>query len=163
MRIITARHAGFCNGVEKAVDKALELARKYGRIYTIGELVHNELVTDFLKSNGVDSIEIDELSRLEKGDVALIRAHGIPQDTERELIERGVIVEDATCEVVKRNQRIARERAEAGDAVVIIGDEKHDEVIGVKSYAGDDCTVIPDSEMPQIGDKPTSVIFQTTP
>jgi len=162
VKVITAKHAGFCNGVQKAVDKAIELAKKYGHIYTLGELVHNELVTEFLKSNGVDSLEIDEIDRLKSGDVALIRAHGIPLETERELRERGVIVEDATCEVVKRNQRIARERAEAGDAVVIIGDEKHDEVIGVKSYAGDDCTVIPDSEMPQIGDKPTSVIFQTT-
>jgi len=41
VKVITAKHAGFCNGVQKAVDKAIELAKKYGHIYTLGELVHN--------------------------------------------------------------------------------------------------------------------------
>ena len=50
MRVEVAAHAGFCSGVKAAVDKALDLAEKYGRIYTLGELVHNELVTEFLQS-----------------------------------------------------------------------------------------------------------------
>nr|MDE5602263.1 4-hydroxy-3-methylbut-2-enyl diphosphate reductase [Clostridia bacterium] len=162
MNVIVAKNAGFCGGVKSAVDKALELAKKYGHIYTLGELVHNELVTDFLKSNGVDSIEIDRIDTLKAGDVALIRAHGIPIELEQSLRDRGVIVEDATCPVVKRNQKLAKERAELGDDIIIIGDEKHDEVVGIMSYAGERCKVVSDGEMLEIGDNPTSILFQTT-
>lgn len=162
MRVEVAKHAGFCSGVRSAVDKALALAKKYGKVYTLGELVHNELVTEFLQSNGVYSVNIDEISKLGKGDVALIRAHGVPYSVEKELQDRGVIVEDATCPVVKRNQTLAKERAEAGDEVIIIGDENHDEVIGVAGYAGEKAKVVPVGEEPEIGDAPASILFQTT-
>ncbi|MCM1456142.1 MAG: hypothetical protein NC037_06435, partial [Bacteroides sp.] len=140
----------------------MNLAKTYGHVYTLGELVHNELVTEFLHSNSVDSIELSDIERLKEGDVALIRAHGVPAETERRLRERGIRVEDATCPVVKRNQRIASERASAGDEVIIFGDEKHDEVVGVASYAGDKVNIVPANEMPKIGENPTSILFQTT-
>lgn len=163
MKIVTAEHAGFCNGVKSAIEKALSLAEKYGGIYTLGELVHNELVTDFLQSNGIKSIEVDEIeSKIHKGDVVLIRAHGVPPEVEEKLRSTGAVVEDATCPVVKRNQRIAKERAEAGDDIIIIGDKNHDEVVGLLGYAGERVKVVPVTEMPEIGDNPTSVVFQTT-
>ena len=162
MRVEVAAHAGFCSGVKAAVDKALDLAEKYGRIYTLGELVHNELVTEFLQSNGIYNVELDNLCGLKSGDVVLIRAHGVPESVETDLRNRGLIVEDATCPVVKRNQRLARERAELGDNIVIIGDSAHDEVIGISGYARDKATIVPIGQEPQISDGPTSVIFQTT-
>jgi len=162
VRVEVAAHAGFCSGVKAAVDKALDLVRKYGRIYTLGELVHNELVTEFLQSNGIYNVELDNLCGLKSGDVVLIRAHGVPESVETDLRNRGLIVEDATCPVVKRNQRLARERAELGDNIVIIGDSAHDEVIGIAGYAGDNVTIVPIGKAPQISDNPTSVIFQTT-
>lgn len=162
MKVIVAEHAGFCSGVKNAVDKALELAKTYGHIYTLGELVHNELVTDFLKSNAVDSLDINDISRVKSGDVVLIRAHGVPIETERMLSSRGAVVFDATCPVVKRNQLLAEKRAEMGDDIIIIGDGKHDEVVGLKSYAGGRCRVISDNENLEIGDASTSILFQTT-
>lgn len=163
MIVKLAEHAGFCKGVKSAVDMALGLAKQYGHIYTLGELVHNELVTDFLYSNGVESIEADEIDgKVKAGDVVLIRAHGVPRETEQKLVEKGAVVKDATCPVVKRNQMLAKERADAGDEVIVIGDEKHDEVIGVLSYAGKNARVVPVSQALEIGDKPTSVLFQTT-
>lgn len=162
MRVEIAKHAGFCSGVKSAVDKALELAKECGHVYTLGELVHNELVTEFLHSNGVDSIELSEISRLKAGDAVLIRAHGVPRALEEKLRNAGVRVEDATCPVVKRNQQLAEERAKAGNDVIIIGDENHDEVIGVASYAGERAKVVPVGEMPKIGDNPASIMFQTT-
>ena len=154
MRVEVAAHAGFCSGVKAAVDKALDLVRKYGRIYTLGELVHNELVTEFLQSNGIYNVELDNLCGLKSGDVVLIRAHGVPESVETDLRNRGLIVEDATCPVVKRNQRLARERAELGDNIVIIGDSAHDEVIGISGYAGDNVTIVPIGQEPQISDGP---------
>ncbi|MDE6303097.1 MAG: 4-hydroxy-3-methylbut-2-enyl diphosphate reductase [Clostridia bacterium] len=162
MRVVVAEHAGFCNGVESAVNKALELAKNYGHIYTLGELVHNELVTEFLHSNGVDVVSLDEIDKLGAGEVVLIRAHGVSVEVEQRLKDKGLIVEDATCPVVKRNQMLARERAQSGDDIIIIGDCKHDEVVGLKSYAGENARVIPDTQMPDFGDKNTSILFQTT-
>lgn len=99
---------------------------------------------------------------MKAGDVALIRAHGVPKQFEQELRDRGVVLFDATCPVVKRNQRLAEERANAGDCVIIVGDKNHDEVQGVLSYAGEDAVVVSDEETLPIGDKSVSILFQTT-
>ncbi|MBQ3755243.1 MAG: 4-hydroxy-3-methylbut-2-enyl diphosphate reductase, partial [Clostridia bacterium] len=174
MRVVLAKHAGFCGGVKSAVDKALKLAEEHGKIYTIGELVHNEHVSENLQSNGVFCINPDNLDKLKAGDVALIRAHGIEKGKEQELRDRGVVLFDATCPVVKRNQHLAEERANLGEAVIIVGDKNHDEVIGVKSYAGDNSVVVADDEVDKLledieNDKSplnlqngAAVLFQTT-
>lgn len=162
MKVIVAEKAGFCNGVKKAVNTAVSLAEKYGKIYTLGELVHNELVTEYLREKGAICLKIEDCDKLKKGDVALIRAHGVTKELEAELKERGVILFDATCPVVKRNQKLAEDRAKTGDDVIIVGDEKHDEVIGVASYAGINCKVVSDGETLPIDEKSTSILFQTT-
>ena len=162
MKVIVAEKAGFCNGVKKAVNTAVSLAEKYGKIYTLGELVHNELVTEYLREKGAICLKIEDCDKLKKGDIALIRAHGITKELEAELKERGVILFDATCPVVKRNQKLAEDRAKTGDDVIIVGDEKHDEVIGVASYAGKNCKVVSDGETLSIGENSTSILFQTT-
>ena len=162
MKVVLAKNAGFCKGVKNAVDTAIKLAEEHGKIFTLGELVHNELVTEYLRERGAVCISLEEAKDLKKGDVALIRAHGIPKQFEQELRDRGVVLFDATCPVVKRNQKLAEERANAGDHVIIVGDKNHDEVQGVLSYAGEDAVVITDDEMLPIGDKSTSILFQTT-
>ena len=162
MKVVLAKRAGFCKGVQSAVDKALELAEKYGRIYTLGELVHNELVTEYLRLKGAVCLDVKDAFKLKEGDVCLIRAHGIEKQIEDDLRARKVVVFDATCPVVKRNQKLANERMLAGDDVVIVGDKNHDEVIGVASYAGENVRVVADGEELKIGEKNTSILFQTT-
>lgn len=148
--------------MKKAVNTAVSLAEKYGKIYTLGELVHNELVTEYLCEKGAICLKTEDCDKLKKGDVALIRAHGITKELEAELKERGVVLFDATCPVVKRNQKLAEDRAKTGDDVIIVGDKNHDEVIGVASYAGKNCKVVSDGETLPIGEKSTSILFQTT-
>lgn len=162
MEVVVAKNAGFCKGVRRAFDMAVELVEKYGKIYTLGELVHNELVTEYLQQKGAICLDVKDEGKLKEGDVVLIRAHGIAKELEQRLRDRGVKLFDATCPVVKRNQKIAEERRLAGDDIIIIGDEKHDEVIGVASYAGDNVRVIKDDEELKIGEKNTSILFQTT-
>lgn len=157
-----ASHAGFCSGVKNAVDMAISLAEKYGKIYTLGALVHNENVTDYLNRKGAVCLLEEDWKSLKKGDIALIRAHGVTKETEEDLKNRGVVIFDATCPVVKRNQNIAAERAQSGDEIIIVGDKKHDEVVGVASYAGDKCRVVADGEDLKIGENSTSILFQTT-
>lgn len=141
---------------------AISLAEKYGKIYTLGALVHNENVTDYLNRKGAVCLFEEDWKSLKKGDIALIRAHGVTKETEEDLKSRGVVIFDATCPVVKRNQNIAAERAQSGDEIIIVGDKKHDEVVGVASYAGDKCRVVADGEDLKIGENPTSILFQTT-
>lgn len=162
MKVVLAKNAGFCKGVKNAVDTAIKLAEEHGKIFTLGELVHNELVTEYLRKKGAICISLSEAKNLKAGDVALIRAHGVPKQFEQELRDRGVVLFDATCPVVKRNQRLAEERANAGDRVIIVGDKNHDEVQGVLSYAGEDAVVVSDEEILPIGDKSASILFQTT-
>lgn len=162
MKVVLAKNAGFCKGVKNAVDTAIKLAEEHGKIFTLGELVHNELVTEYLRKKGAICISLSEAENLKAGDVALIRAHGVPKQFEQELRDRGVVLFDATCPVVKRNQRLAEERANAGDRVIIVGDKNHDEVQGVFSYAGEDAVVVSDDETLPIGDKSASILFQTT-
>ena len=162
MKVVLAKNAGFCKGVKNAVDTAIKLAEEHGKIFTLGELVHNELVTEYLRKKGAICISLSEAKNLKAGDVALIRAHGVPRQFEQELRDRGVVLFDATCPVVKRNQRLAEERANAGDRVIIVGDKNHDEVQGVFSYAGEDAVVVSDEETLPIGDKSASILFQTT-
>ncbi len=162
MEVVLAKHAGFCNGVKNAVDMALNLAEKYGHIYTLGELVHNEIVTEYLKERGAECLDISRAGELKSGDVALIRAHGITVQLENELRDRGVILFDATCPVVKKNHRLAKERADAGDSIIVVGDKNHDEVVGLVSYAGDKVNVFADTEELKIEGENTSILFQTT-
>lgn len=148
--------------MKNAVDMAISLAEKYGKIYTLGALVHNENVTDYLNIKGAVCLSEEDWKSLKKGDIALIRAHGVTKETEEDLKSRGVVIFDATCPVVKRNQNIAAERAQSGNEIIIVGDKKHDEVVGVASYAGDKCRVVADGEELKIGENPTSILFQTT-
>lgn len=161
MKITVAKNAGFCSGVKNAVDKALELAREYGRVYTIGALIHNEGVVQYLEDRGVRAVTLEEARALPPGSAALIRAHGIPRGDEEYIRSRGVLLFDATCPVVKRIHRIIAERSAAGDDIVIVGDRNHDEVSGAASY-GERVTIVSDKEEPVFADRPVSVVFQTT-
>ena len=161
MKITVAKSAGFCRGVKNAVDKALELAREYGKVYTIGALIHNEGVVSYLKERGVLPVSIEEARSLPAGSVALIRAHGIPVEDEEIIRSHGVELYDATCPVVKRIHSIVAERSAAGDDIVIIGDRNHDEVAGAASR-GKNVTVFSDGDEVKFSSRPTSVVFQTT-
>ena len=95
MKITVAKNAGFCSGVKNAVEKALELAREYGRVYTIGALIHNEGVVQYLEDRGVRAVTLEEARALPPGSAALIRAHGIPRGDEEYIRSRGVLLFDA--------------------------------------------------------------------
>ena len=162
MNIYVAKSAGFCGGVAGAVNKALELAEKYSKVYTLGELVHNELVTEYLKDRGVEALPESQWKNLKAGDVALIRAHGIPLELEEELKGKGVVLHDATCKVVKKIHHIVDERHDAGDFVYVVGDKNHDEVVGTFSHTRGDGAIISEEDEVKVLSKPCSIVFQTT-
>jgi (E)-4-hydroxy-3-methyl-but-2-enyl pyrophosphate reductase len=135
MKIIIAKTAGFCMGVRRAVDMAIDAPGNQPEpISTYGPLIHNPQVLDLLKNKGIGS-----LSRIprEGSGTTLIRAHGVPPETQKELRDAGFKVINATCPRVIRVQTIIRKQAQKGYAAIIIGDREHPEVIGLKGYARD--------------------------
>jgi 4-hydroxy-3-methylbut-2-en-1-yl diphosphate reductase len=134
MRIELAKHAGYCFGVRDAVDLALESAKKYGNVYMLGDIVHNELVVNKLAAAGVKVVKsLDEA----KGAPLLFRAHGTAVDVWGAAKEQGLEILDGTCPLVSKIHSEVRELAHEGRKIVIIGDHGHDEVVGIASQVPD--------------------------
>ena len=147
MEVIVAKTAGFCFGVERAVNKVYgQINKQDGRpIYTYGPIIHNEEVVKDLEKKGVQVIETeDELRQLKEG-IVIIRSHGVGRHIYDLLEENQIEIVDATCPFVKKIHRIVKEENEKGRRVIIIGNEKHPEVEGIKGWAGAD-TIVVESE-----------------
>jgi 4-hydroxy-3-methylbut-2-enyl diphosphate reductase len=137
-----AERAGFCYGVRLAIDKAKQ-AREQGKdVTTLGQLVHNQGIKDDLASRGIRTADLADQV---EGGTLVVRAHGVPA-SEMETLRgaSGLEVIDATCTWVLQSQKAARELAEAGYTVCIIGHEDHPEIKGVRSYAGEKHVVVDD-------------------
>ncbi|MBI5526574.1 MAG: 4-hydroxy-3-methylbut-2-enyl diphosphate reductase [Deltaproteobacteria bacterium] len=133
MKIILAKTAGFCYGVERAVRIAIELAQSAAApVRSLGPIVHNPQVVGDLSRKGVKVVV--SAARLRKGTV-IVSAHGRTAAEIAGLKRRGVAVVDATCPNVLRAERLAAELAREGRVVVLLGDPNHPEVRAVASYA----------------------------
>ena len=163
MEIIIGKNAGFCYGVQRAVDKALEETKK-GTVYCLGEIVHNQNVIDNLKNAGVCFINKLEET---KGNT-IIRAHGVPKEVYEEAKNKNINLIDLTCPSVLKIQKLAEEYSKKGYFIIIVGKDNHPEVIGIKSRAGNDYKIIDNkSEISEIlniinSKKRALIISQTT-
>ena len=112
MKVELAKSAGFCFGVEKAVNTVYEEAKKNNDIvYTLGPIIHNEEVVKDMKKRGVEAVAIEDLHSLPKGTV-IIRSHGVSKEIYNYVKESGHRVVDATCPFVKKIHKLAREYSE---------------------------------------------------
>jgi len=138
--INVAKTAGFCFGVGRAVKIAEEAAKENKNVYTLGPLIHNRGEVERLSVLGISVIN----SPLEakKGDTVIIRSHGVSFEVEEQLRLTGADVIDATCPFVKRIHKIVEEQKKAGYQIVIIGDAKHPEVLGINGRCGEAAIVI---------------------
>ena len=144
MEVRLAKTAGFCFGVRRAVDTVYEQVENCTEehIYTYGPIIHNEEVVKDLRNKGVKVLNsMEELKALTEGTV-IIRSHGVSKEVYDILEERGVKCVDATCPFVKKIHKIVAKESKEGAYIVIIGDEKHPEVQGIKGWAGEHVTVI---------------------
>lgn len=132
MRVILAKTAGFCFGVDRAVNMAYELANSDARAATLGQLIHNSLVTDDLAAKGVRIISSP--AEAQRGETVIIRAHGVAAEVYEELKGTGAEICDATCPFVKKIHRIVAENSGEDTEVFIAGDPNHPEVIGIKGH-----------------------------
>lgn len=183
MEILLAENAGFCFGVEKAVEEVEKQIAKTARparedrparVYTYGEIVHNEAVVQALADRGVRIVEdAEDIGRIadktrdaDEDACIVIRAHGAEKRVIDLLEQGGVRVIDATCPFVKRIHNIVREAGERGETVVVVGNPDHPEVKGIVGWAKGDVFVVSSGEEAtslQIPpDKVITIVSQTT-
>ena len=144
MEIIKAKSAGFCFGVKKAMETVYQQIEMNGnkKIYTFGPLIHNEEVVKELKSKGVEVVDsIEELKSLKEG-IVIIRSHGVSKDIYKIMEENGIECVDATCPFVKRIHKIVEKESAAGKQIIIIGNDGHPEVEGIKGWSSTPAIVI---------------------
>lgn len=140
MKLIVTKSAGFCFGVKNAVEKALKLSEETKNIYTYGPIIHNRKVVEELKAKGIGII--NELSEIKAGDTIIIRSHGVTKREFEEMNRLNANIVDTTCVFVKKIHNIVEEKNNEGYRIVIIGDPKHPEVIGINGWSGDSAIVI---------------------
>lgn len=140
IKITTAKTAGFCYGVKRAIEFAESVAENGGGC-TLGQLIHNSFVTQELKKKGIRPINsLDEADP--KKDTLIIRSHGVGKKIYRELEERGIRYIDATCPNVEKIHKIVEEESKKGVNVLIAGDENHPEVIGIIGHCLTEARVV---------------------
>lgn len=162
MQVLLANEYGFCFGVERAVEMVEEAIGDGATVRALGPLIHNEQEMQRLAHEGVTTIK--EPTEIGKDETAVIRAHGVTPEVQRELEEKAAKVVDATCPFVTRVQKLAARAAGEDRHVVIVGSPDHPEMIGVKGYAPEHAFVIKDET--EVADLPRLrnplVVAQTT-
>ena len=143
MQVLLAEEYGFCFGVERAVEMVEEALSEGATVRTLGPLIHNTQEIQRLEGGGVRTI--DAPAEVEPGVTAVIRAHGVTPEVQRELEARATKVVDATCPFVTKVQKLAERAAAEGRDVVVVGNPDHPEMIGVKGYAPQHAHVIRDA------------------
>lgn len=166
MQVKTAKSAGFCFGVKRAVDKVYELLENnVTPIYTLGPIIHNEEVVSDLEKKGVSVISEKELSSVREGTV-VIRSHGVGKKIYDVLKKHKIPYVDVTCPFVLKIHRIVERESEKGFHIVIIGDEAHPEVQGICGWCQGSYSVIANEEeardFSQNNTKNICVVSQTT-
>lgn len=164
MRKVTiAKTAGFCFGVDRAIKKLDNVIKQYSPpIYTLGPIIHNNQVIEKYEKAGVKTAE--DISRIDEDSVVVIRSHGIGKAEYELLKDKNVTIIDATCPYVRKVQNIVNKYKDEGYKIIIIGDERHPEVIGVNGWCEDDAIIINDKKNIPITEKydKICVVAQTT-
>lgn len=165
MRMIVAENIGFCFGVRRAVNMALDAAQKEGKVYSLGELIHNKTAVEELIGKGV--IPIDTIEDLPKGASLIIRSHGVPTSIYKLCEEKGIPYVDCTCPFVMKIHDIVTSEYEKGRTIVITGSPDHPETIGINGCCGGDALFISTEEdvdrlAERLGERAQTVLVSQT-
>lgn len=168
MKITLAKTAGFCFGVNRAVNMLYDLVADGVNVCTLGPIIHNPQVVADLESKGVNII--NNISDADNNKKVVIRTHGVEQNILKYCIDNSLDYIDATCPFVKKIHKIVQKESSSDMPVLIAGDKNHPEVIGIKSYCNGNCFVFnSEDELDEIFAKnsfstenPFLVVSQTT-
>ncbi|WP_346939368.1 bifunctional 4-hydroxy-3-methylbut-2-enyl diphosphate reductase/30S ribosomal protein S1 [uncultured Clostridium sp.] len=161
--VTLANKAGFCFGVKRAVEETIRLREKYDKdIYTLGPLIHNNDVVKSLEEKGIYSITLEEAYNLKENDVVVIRSHGVGKNVFDHLRGNNVIIENGTCPYVRNIQQKVEEYYNKGYNIIIVGDDKHPEVIGINGWCNNKAIISKDGENIDAIKGKVCVVSQTT-
>ena len=135
MKITVAKSAGFCFGVNRAVELVEQAAKEGGRVVTLGPIIHNRHAVNHFAQMGVGVIDTPE--QAQEGDTVVIRSHGVSRAVQQQLEQRKVRIVDATCPFVKRIHNIVSDGEKDGYLPIIIGTAHHPEVEGIAGWSSD--------------------------
>jgi len=162
MKVLLADEYGFCFGVERAVEMVEEALGEGDTVRTLGPLIHNDQEMARLATHGVSTINAPV--QIQRGETAVIRAHGVTPQVEADLREKASKVVDATCPFVTKVQKLASRAAAQDRHVVVVGNPDHPEMIGVFGYAPEHSFIVRNVEevaaLPRL--KNPLVVSQTT-
>ena len=168
MKITLAKTAGFCFGVNRAVQSVYDLLDKGKRVCTLGPIIHNPQLVEELKQRGVRIV--DSPDEVNDGETLVIRSHGVEQSVTERAKELGVKTEDATCPFVAKIHSIAAEKGREGCVTLIAGDASHQEVKGIVGHCTGEAFVFSDeneltkllAENENFAEKRIILVSQTT-
>jgi (E)-4-hydroxy-3-methyl-but-2-enyl pyrophosphate reductase len=143
MEVLLAEEFGFCFGVERAVEMVEGALAEGAKVRSLGALIHNSQEMQRLEAEGVTTI--NSPAEAATDETAVIRAHGVTPQVQRELESRAAKVIDATCPFVTKVQKLAERAASEGRDVVVVGNPDHPEMIGVVGYAPSKSYVVRDA------------------
>jgi small subunit ribosomal protein S1 len=161
MQVVIAEHAGFCFGVRRAIELVTRAVESGGPLTTLGPLIHNPQEVERLAASGVHVAS--KVEDAIDGRVVM-PSHGVPQETVNEAVDSGHEIIDATCPYVAKVHRTARELANAGFTIVVVGDPGHSEVRGILSAGGPEAIAISSPEAAEERDwqGKIGIVSQTT-
>ena len=164
MKVKVAKTAGFCFGVNRAVEIVEKcLLDKDNTYHTLGPIIHNKHVVDEFSKKGISPIaSIDEAKTDEK---LIIRTHGVGKEIYDALTEKGIEIIDVTCPFVKKIHNIVERHHKDGYKIVIVGDKNHPEVKGINGWCENTATIFAtpeEAEGAKLGSEPVCVVAQTT-
>jgi small subunit ribosomal protein S1 len=164
VKILVANTAGFCFGVNNAVNMVYNLLKETkGTICTLGPIIHNEQVVNDLQAKGVSVIS--DISEAEENSKVIIRTHGVIPDIYVGLDNLKAEIIDATCPYVRKIHKLVSQKHDEGYTVIIAGDANHPEVIGINGWCENSALIADNPEdvnkFPQL-DGPCCLVAQTT-
>ena len=166
MKILKAKTAGFCFGVDRAVKLTYQLAEEGHKVATLGPLIHNPQCVADLESKGV--VTAAGLEDVPDGYEVVIRSHGVGADVYSAIAEKGLVLHDATCPFVAKIHRIAKRASDEGKTLLVAGDKTHPEVQGIVGHTRGEVFVFADLDElkawqgPKNGQNGIIVVAQTT-
>ncbi len=167
-KIILAKHAGFCYGVDRAVNMVYDLLEQGTSVCTLGPIIHNPQLVESLSQRGVDIVNTP--AEVPAGRTLVLRSHGVAQSVVDQAAELGLTVADATCPFVAKIHKIAARAAAEGCTLLVAGDKDHKEVEGIVGHCSGPCFVFKDdAELEKLFENeqvlvnsPIYVVAQTT-
>jgi len=160
MQIKIAQNIGYCQGVSRALQLALEASEKYGKVYTYGDLIHNKEIVRKLSSKGI--VSINDIEAMPKGSTVITRAHGVSPQVIKALQDREATIIDASCQYIQRIHKKVNEYSNKGYTIVIVGHKGHPEVEGIAGWGKKVFIVQDEQDFASIEDENIFWVAQTT-